>query len=89
MVCGYLPFEDPKTSNLYKKILNADYSFPKFISADAKDLISKILNTDPEDRINLAGIRSHVWWKLAKPTEREKGLYPGIQRMPFSDSLLT
>ena len=89
MVCGYLPFEDPKTSNLYKKILNADYTFPKFISADAKDLVSKILNTDPEDRINLAGIRGHTWWKLAKPTEREKGLYPGIQRMPFNDALLT
>ena len=25
MICGYLPFEDPKTSCLYKKILNADY----------------------------------------------------------------
>jgi len=25
MICGYLPFEDPKTSNLYKKILGADY----------------------------------------------------------------
>jgi 5'-AMP-activated protein kinase, catalytic alpha subunit len=25
LVCGYLPFEDPNTSNLYKKILSADY----------------------------------------------------------------
>jgi 5'-AMP-activated protein kinase catalytic alpha subunit len=25
MVCGFLPFEDPKTSLLYKKILSADY----------------------------------------------------------------
>ena len=25
MVCGYLPFEDPNTNALYKKILNADY----------------------------------------------------------------
>ena len=25
MVAGYLPFEDPKTSNLYKKIMAADY----------------------------------------------------------------
>ena len=24
MVCGYLPFEDPKTSNLYKKIIFAE-----------------------------------------------------------------
>ena len=32
MLCGYLPFEDENTSNLYKKIINADYKFPKFIS---------------------------------------------------------
>lgn len=32
MVCGYLPFEDPKTSNLYKKIMSADYTLPKFLS---------------------------------------------------------
>lgn len=25
MVCGYLPFEDPETSKLYKLILNANY----------------------------------------------------------------
>ena len=25
MVCGYLPFEDPNTNVLYKKIMNADY----------------------------------------------------------------
>jgi 5'-AMP-activated protein kinase catalytic alpha subunit len=25
LICGYLPFEDPNTSNLYKKILSADY----------------------------------------------------------------
>jgi len=24
MTCGYLPFEDPNTSKLYKKILNTD-----------------------------------------------------------------
>ena len=53
MVCGYLPFEDPKTSNLYKKILNADYTIAKYVSSDGKDLITKILNTDPEDRLTL------------------------------------
>jgi len=47
LVCGYLPFEDPNTSNLYKKILNADYQCPKFISDGVKDLIAKILTTDP------------------------------------------
>lgn len=32
MVCGFLPFEDPKTSNLYKKILAGDFKIPKFLS---------------------------------------------------------
>lgn len=53
MVCGYLPFEDPKTSNLYKKILAADYSIPKFVSAEGREIITKILNTSPEDRFNI------------------------------------
>ena len=32
MSCGYLPFEDPNTNKLYKKILNCDYLIPGFIS---------------------------------------------------------
>jgi len=47
MLCGYLPFEDPNTSQLYKKILNGDYKIPKFVSNEGKDLIKNILNTDP------------------------------------------
>lgn len=39
MTCGYLPFEDPNTNKLYKKILACDYLIPGFISAQNKDLI--------------------------------------------------
>lgn len=47
MVCGYLPFEDPNTNLLYKKILGSDYQIPQFVSSDCRDLITKILVTDP------------------------------------------
>ena len=57
MICGYLPFEDPKTSQLYKKILSADYQIPKFVSNDGRDMLTKILNTDPEERATIAVIR--------------------------------
>jgi 5'-AMP-activated protein kinase catalytic alpha subunit len=57
MICGYLPFEDPKTSQLYKKILSADYQIPKFVSNEGRDLLTKILNTDPEERATIAIIR--------------------------------
>lgn len=62
MVCGYLPFEDPKTNLLYKKILNADYTIPDFVSAECTDLIKKILDTNPQTRLTLAEIRSHAWF---------------------------
>ena len=63
MVCGFLPFEDPKTSNLYKKILSADYQVPKFLSPDCVDLISKVLNTNPDTRYQTEDIRHHLWFK--------------------------
>jgi 5'-AMP-activated protein kinase catalytic alpha subunit len=62
MLCGYLPFEDPNTDKLYKKICNCDYSIPNYISESGKDLIKKILNTNPDERYNLMQIRSHPWF---------------------------
>lgn len=62
MICGYLPFEDPNTANLYKKILNGEYTIPKFVSADSRDLITNILNTDPEKRFKISDIRKHPWF---------------------------
>lgn len=53
MVAGFLPFEDPKTSNLYKKILAGDYKIPKFLSSDCAHFVGKILEVDPEKRYNI------------------------------------
>jgi len=53
MICGYLPFEDPKTSNLYKKIMAGNYKPPKFLSLEVKDLLRNILNTDPNTRFTI------------------------------------
>jgi 5'-AMP-activated protein kinase catalytic alpha subunit len=82
MVAGYLPFEDPKTSNLYKKIMAADYQMPKFLSEECKDFITKILNTDPETRYRIQDIRNHPYMRnnLAgvDPIPREPGYYPGL-----------
>ena len=52
LLCGYLPFEDQNTSNLYKKILGGDYEIPQWISMDARELIDKILTIDPKKRFD-------------------------------------
>ena len=48
LICGYLPFEDPNTANLYQKILKGDFQIPRFVSKEAADLMRHILCTDPE-----------------------------------------
>jgi 5'-AMP-activated protein kinase, catalytic alpha subunit len=64
LVCGHLPFEDPNTSNLYRKILSGEYRTPKWISLEVKDLIQKILETDPEKRLTIPDIRNHPWCQM-------------------------
>jgi serine/threonine protein kinase len=66
MICGYLPFEDSNTTNLYKKILAANYKLPKFLSIEAIDLLKGILNTDPKKRLTIDDIRRHPWFSLYK-----------------------
>lgn len=62
MVVGYLPFEDKDTNKLYSKILNCEYTFPENIGEPVKDLITKILNTDPLKRYSIDQIRKHPWF---------------------------
>ncbi|CAD8045783.1 unnamed protein product [Paramecium primaurelia] len=66
MICGYLPFDDLNTQNLYQKIINAEFTFPKHISIDAKDLIKKILVVNPQKRYSIQQIKRHKWWQLWK-----------------------
>ena len=53
MLSGYLPFEDPDTAILYRKIMNAEYVTPNFMSAEAKDFLKGILTVDPEKRFKI------------------------------------
>jgi len=45
MLCGYLPFEDPDTPALYKKILAGSYAVADHVSSDARDLLAGLLTT--------------------------------------------
>lgn len=88
MACGYLPFEDPNTNKLYKKILSCDYLIPGFISAQCKDLIKKILNTDPNTRITMKDLKCHEWFNQVKFTETE-GIIVGKDKIPVIEEVMT
>ena len=66
MVCGYLPFENPDNDKLFELILKAELDFPEHLSEICKDLIKKILVTDPNKRINIEQIKKHKFYLMGK-----------------------
>lgn len=88
LICGFLPFEDPDTSKLYKKILSGEFKIPTFVSQNASDLLHKILNTDPEKRLKISEIRAHPWFQLNQPICVNKGLIVGYNQIPNEEQIL-
>ena len=88
MVCGYLPFEDNNTSQLYKKILSGEYILPNFISDNFKDILEKILNVDPSKRYSLEEIYAHPWCKQVSDIPLNSGIMVGYHRMPIDQTIL-
>ncbi|CAG9312446.1 unnamed protein product [Blepharisma stoltei] len=65
MLTGLPPFYDSNRSKMYMRILQEELALPNFISADARDLISRLLEKDPEMRIGSKigadAIKAHAW----------------------------
>ena len=51
MLSGQLPFYDRNHEQLFEKILRSDVVYPPFMSPRAVDLISLLLNKDPDARL--------------------------------------
>ena len=59
LLTGCLPFNEKTTSRLYKKIRDCSYRMPENVPEAAKDLIYRMLQKDPLDRISIAEIKLH------------------------------
>lgn len=71
IICGHLPFEDPNTSQLYKKILSGNYICPRWVGNDVRDLMKRVINTSPEERWGIDLIKKHPWFNLIPPKVSE------------------
>ena len=67
LLCGSLPFDDENIPNLFKKIKNGVYNIPNYLSAQARDLIWRMLVVDPLKRISIPEIRQHPWFAQNMP----------------------
>lgn len=58
---GALTFKSSSPHATYEKIPNVDVWFPDGVSADAKDLISRLLTEEPARRPTVEDVLSHPW----------------------------
>jgi calcium/calmodulin-dependent protein kinase I len=65
LLCGFPPFYDDNNKLLFKKIVQAQYTFPDpywtNISHDAKDLVAALLVVDPHKRLSATQVIDHPW----------------------------
>ena len=88
MLCGYLPFEDPNTSKLYKKIMAGEYETPRILTADSKDILKGILNTNPEKRFSIKDIRASKWYNLITTNYAPSGIIVGKDPIVIDDRII-
>lgn len=88
LVCGYLPFEDPNTANLYKKILNGEFNIPKAASESVRDMIKNILQTNPEIRYRVQEIRKHPWYMSQQLAKITGGIFIGLSQIPINSQIV-
>ncbi|KAF2094700.1 Pkinase-domain-containing protein [Rhizodiscina lignyota] len=61
LVCGKVPFDDQSMPQLHAKIKKGHVEYPPWLSQECKNLISRMLVTDPKQRASLQEIMNHPW----------------------------
>ncbi|DAZ92648.1 TPA: hypothetical protein N0F65_000593, partial [Lagenidium giganteum] len=69
LLAGFLPFDEPTMSALFRKIQKAEFSYPSWFSQRVKNLLNRILVPDPEQRVTLADIQKDEWFVNADGVE--------------------
>ncbi|XP_058737137.1 CBL-interacting protein kinase 18-like [Vicia villosa] len=69
LLAGSLPFQDQNLMEMYRKISQGEFKFPKWFAVEVRRLLSKILDPNPKTRISMAKIMESSWFKkgLEKP----------------------
>lgn len=61
LVCGRVPFDDQSMPALHAKIKRGQVEYPNYLSHDCKNLLQRLLVTDPARRAAMPEILMHPW----------------------------
>ena len=76
LTTGKVPFEGNDIDEVRNNIINFNMKYPSDINPDAKDLITKILKVNPNDRLSLEKILSHNFIKKYFPNALNELIKP-------------
>ena len=66
MLCGYLPFDGDDNQEIFQSIVDGDLEFPNFLEDDSIDLLLRLLNPEPKERISIEEIKYHPFYLKGK-----------------------
>ena len=92
MLTGLLPFNDNENNInvLYKKIIDGKFNIPNYLSKNAKNLIKKILVTNPRKRIKINDIKKHSWFNLVDTKLNfNKGIDINVNVIPIDEDIIS
>jgi serine/threonine-protein kinase HSL1, negative regulator of Swe1 kinase len=72
MLNGFLPFDGGDLTATLRLVKKGEYFLPPSLSPEAADLIQRILQKRPEDRISMAGIWAHPLLKKFEEYHRSR-----------------
>ena len=83
LLCGYLPFDDQNVTALFKKIRVGYFEIPPYLSQEAADLVTSMLQVSPVKRITIHQIKDHEWFQQDLPEH----LFPQKDQENTSDAI--
>ncbi|XP_037417932.1 CBL-interacting protein kinase 30-like [Triticum dicoccoides] len=63
LLAGRLPFHDTNLVLLYKRIARSDYKCPAWFSVDARKLLARLLDPNPNTRITITKLMARTWFQ--------------------------
>ena len=64
MIVGDFPFQGKDLRELVRNILKSNFTVPDYVSPLFKDLIYKILEKNPDNRLTIQQIKEHPWMHI-------------------------
>ncbi|KAG5190064.1 putative serine/threonine kinase, partial [Tribonema minus] len=61
IMAGSLPFDEESLPDLYAKIREGEFAFPRHFPSLARGLVSGMLTVAVDDRLTLEGVAAHPW----------------------------